>query len=107
MSPSPSEHYGWPAFYEAAEQGRDLIAERDEALRKWEAAERERRRQQVYQEQAERLLVQLRAAGLLRSDRLSYTRICELEWDTGQGPGSWSDFYQQLCEAQRKDLGDP
>lgn len=92
MSPSPSEHFGWPAFYEAAEQGRDLIAERETERRAWEARERERRRQQIYQAQAERKLSELRASGLLRSDRLSYTNICELEWITEVRSGSWSDF---------------
>lgn len=107
MSIPPSEHFGWAAYYEAAEEGRDWIAERDEAAHRREAAERERLRQKVYRDQVEYLLGQLRAGGLLRSDRLSYTRICELEWDTERRSGPWSDYYEELREAQRKDQGDP
>lgn len=104
MSTPPSDAFGWPAFYEAADEGRDWIAERDEAARDWEATERERRRQKVYQDQVERLLGQLQLRRLLREDRLSYTRICQLEWDTGQRSGPWSDYWNELREAEQLDM---
>lgn len=98
-----AEGFGWPAFYEAAEEGRDWLTEKAQARERREAQDVERRRQRAFQLRVEDLLRRLLADRLLRDDRLSYTRICQLEWDTGQRAGSWSDYWSELCEAQRLD----
>lgn len=94
---------GWAAFYEAAEEGRDWIAEQDRAKAEFEAREMERLKQRAFQLRTEKLLRRLLAEGRLRDDRLSYVRICQLEWETGLMPGSWSDYHEALCEAERRD----
>jgi hypothetical protein len=91
-----SEAFGWPAFYEGSEA---YFAEREEAkLRVREEADERRARQAA----AVALRI-LRERGLLREDRLSYTRICELEHETGIFTGSWTDYLNALHEAELKD----
>lgn len=91
-----SEHFGWPSFYEDSEAW-------------WAAQERsrvervERSKQEHFRRVVADLLNALTRRGLLREDRLSYTRICWLEHETGISTGSWSDYYTALREAEQKD----
>lgn len=91
-----SEHFGWPSFYEDPEAF-------------WDGQERERLRriEELEERDAERqvkdLLACYRERGYLRSDRLSYTRICQLEHETGVQSGSWTEYYALLREAQQRD----
>lgn len=105
MSTPASEGFGWPAFYEAADEGRDWIAEQSWMQAYREAWSLHHREQRAFQIQVEDLLGRLRARRLLRDDRLSYTRICQLEWETGQRSGPWSDYWNELREAQLLDEG--
>jgi hypothetical protein len=94
---------GWAAYYEAAEEGRDWLAEQEDAAARAALELQLRMAENRARVQAKELLRDLRAKGLLRHDRLSYTRICELEWETGQQSGSPIDYYHALREAQRLD----
>jgi hypothetical protein len=91
-----SEHFGWARFY-------------DEPEAWWSGMERMRflEEEGVREDQARKAALTavsiLRQRGLLREDRLSYTRICELEHETGIFTGSWTDFLQALHEAELKD----
>lgn len=91
-----SEAFGWPAFYEEPEA---YFAEREEATLRFREEADERRARQA----ALVALRILRERGLLREDRLSYTRICELEHETGIFTGSWIDYLNALHEAELKD----
>jgi hypothetical protein len=91
-----SEHFGWPSFYEEPEA---YFTEQEEAKLRFLAEVEERRAQQA----AQAAVNILRQRGLLREDRLSYTRICELEHETGIFIGSWADYLQALHEAELKD----
>jgi hypothetical protein len=79
----------------------------DEERRAAEAAEwaaRERERVERYWLRAvTQLLSELRVAGLLSTGQLSYTRICELERETGLWTGTNQEYYELLREAQQKD----
>jgi hypothetical protein len=98
-----SEHFGWARIYEEPEQyweerersDRDALKD---LLRKAEA----RREARVQQAVRETLHI-LRERGLLREDRLSYTRICQLEHETGIFAGSWTEYLNALHEAELKD----
>lgn len=91
-----SEHFGWPQFYEDPEVW-------------WTGMERMRRleedgvREDRARQAAAAALRILRERGLLREDRLSYTRICELEHETGIFTGSWTEYLEALHEAELKD----
>lgn len=91
-----SEAFGWPAFYEEPESW-------------WSGMERMRLLEEegTREDQARKAslvaLRILRERGLLREDRLSYTRICELEHETGIFTGSWIDYLNALHEAELKD----
>lgn len=91
-----TETFGWPrhaedpdAYWEGLERMRQL--------------EEEGVREGHFRQLATGHLTWLRSQGLLRDDRLSYTRICELEHDTGVWIGSWADFWIELRQAQQKD----
>ena len=58
------------------------------------------------QQAVEEALRTLRQRGLLREDRLSYTRICELEHETEIVTGSWTDYLRALHEAELRDRGE-
>lgn len=91
-----SEAFGWARFYEEPEQ---YFAEQEEAkLRFFEEADERKARQAA----AVALRI-LRERGLLREDRLSYTRICQLEHETGIFTGSWTEYLNALHEAELKD----
>jgi predicted deacylase len=102
-----SEHFSWPSFYEDPDaywQGQAESEQRNISI--W----RERRERQNHawrERQAEKAvhaaLAILRERGLLREDRLSYTRICELEHETGIFAGSWIDYLNALHEAELRD----
>jgi hypothetical protein len=91
-----SEHFGWARFYEEPEQ---YFAEQEEAKLRFFEDVSERRAKQA----AAVALRILRERGLLREDRLSYTRICQLERETGISTGSWTDYLNALHEAELKD----
>lgn len=98
-----SEAFGWPAFYEEPEA---YFAEQDRRHHvAVEAFQRQmRQREEDVAEQAALVALRiLRERGLLREDRLSYTRICELEHETGIFTGSWIDYLNALHEAELKD----
>lgn len=92
-----AEHDADPEAYWAAREGYEMAEH--EAARQRREAEWEWRAQR----RAVELLASLRRRGLLREDGLSYTRICELERETGIWTGPWSEYYELLREAQRKD----
>lgn len=91
-----SEAFGWASFYEDPEQYAEDKAEADQRA---QHAERERRARLA----VHTALAILRERGLLREDRLSYTRICELEHETGTFTSSWVDYLNQLHEAELQD----
>lgn len=91
-----SEAFGWASFYEEPEQYARDRAEGDQ--RRLNAARERRGRLAVHT-----ALRILRERGLLREDRLSYTRICELEHETGIVTGSWTDYLNALHEAELRD----
>lgn len=94
-----SEHFGWPSFYEDPEQyWEDRERRHREALADL-AAHGQRRREASTQKAVQALLDDLTRRGLLREDRLSYTRICWLEHETGVFTGSWAEYYALLREA--------
>lgn len=91
-----SEAFGWASFYEAPEQ---YVEDKAEGGQRTRHAERER----LARLAVHTALRILRERGLLREDRLSYTRICELEHETGIFTGSWIDYLNQLHEAELQD----
>jgi len=91
-----SEHFGWARFYEEPEEWFSGM-ERMRLLEE-EGVQEDRARQA-----AAVALRTLRERGLLREDRLSYTRICQLERETGIVAGSWTDYLNALHEAELKD----
>lgn len=91
-----SEHFGWARFYEEPEA---YFAEQEEAKLRFI----DLRTQSMAKRAVREALSILRQRGLLREDRLSYTRICELEHETGIFTGSWTDYLQALHEAELKD----
>lgn len=102
-----SEHFGWSSFYEDPDT---YWQKRAETERRNASAWRERRerldhtwRERQAEKTAVTALAILRQRGLLREDRLSYTRICQLEHETGIFTGSWSDYLNALREAEQKD----
>lgn len=97
------EAFGWARHNEDPEAYWRFIEE----TRASEAAAQVRALEARQEANAERSVVRelasLRKQGLLRDDRLSYTRICELERETGIWTGSWIDFWNELRRAQQKD----
>jgi hypothetical protein len=94
-SPS-SDQFGWASFYEEPEQ---YVKDKADADQRALHAERERRARLA----VHTALGILRERGLLREDRLSYTRICELEHETEIVTGSWTDYLNALHEAELED----
>jgi hypothetical protein len=101
-SPS-SEHFGWAQHYEQPEEYWAEQDRRHEAARAAYKRELEARAEMAVRTAVGALLGDLTRRGLLREDRLSYTRICQLEHETGIFTGSWSDYLNALREAQQKD----
>lgn len=95
MSPA-SEAFGWPALYGAPDT---YWAEMERMRRLEEDGMREAGARRAVKE----VLRILRDRGLLREDRLSYTRIAELEHDTGIFAGSWTEQLERLHEAELQD----
>lgn len=91
-----TEHFGWARFYDEPEA---YWVEQLAARQRLREATEERRAEQ----QARSALAILRERGLLRQDRLSYTRICELEHETGLFTGSWADYLNALHQAELRD----
>jgi hypothetical protein len=91
-----SEHFGWPRFYEEPEAWWS-------GMERMQRLEEEGAREDQARRAAQTTLRILRQRGLLREDRLSYTRICELEHETGIFTGSWSDYLKALHEAELQD----
>lgn len=91
-----SEHFGWPAFLEDPDPWWS-------GMERMRALEEEGVRQDRARLAAETALRILRERGFVRKDRLSYTRICELEQETGIFTGSWLEFLDALHEAELKD----
>jgi hypothetical protein len=98
-----TEHFGWPAHYEQPEEYWADQERRHQAAVKAELEHDERRRQDYCRLAVLERLAKLRISGGLRDDRLSHSRICELEWETGIRSGPWSDYLNELREAQLKD----
>lgn len=98
-----SEHFGWARFYDEPEEyWAEQERGREAALRAQEERN-ERAREGYFREQVERYTTYLAEKRILRTDRLSHTYICHLEWETGIQSGSWSERWLQLREAQQKD----
>jgi hypothetical protein len=91
-----SEHFGWPSFYEDPEAWWS-------GMERMRLLEEEGTQEERAQQAALTALRILDQRGLLRRDRLSYTRICQLEHETGIFTGSWTEFLQALHEAELKD----
>lgn len=91
-----SEHFGWARFYEGPEEWWS-------DMERMRLLEEEGVREDRARRAAQAALAILRQRGLLREDRLSYTRICELEHETGIFTGSWTDYLNRLREAEQRD----